>query len=107
AVFAFLVADGPFHLVILGYLGQALGIGLMVLLVAVLARPPARDRQAMWLIASLLLGIGFSYYLYLPAAGLAVLIWLIRRRAAIRHHRIMLLVVALAAVVAAIPTILG
>lgn len=107
AVFAFLVADGPFHLVILGYLGQALGIGLMVLLVAVLARPPARDRQAMWLIASLLLGIGFSYYLYLPAAGLAVLIWLIRRRAAVRRHRIMLLVVALAAVVAAIPTILG
>lgn len=107
AVFAFLISNGPFNLMVLGYLAQALGIGLTVLLVAILARPPARDRQAMWLIASLVFGIGFTYYLYLPAAALAVLIWLVRRRAVLRRHRVMVGVLALAAGAALGPGVLG
>lgn len=106
-IFAFLVSNAAFNLVVLGYLGQALGIGLMALLVAILARPPARDRQTMWLVAALLVGLGFSYYLYLPAAALAVLIWLLRRRTTLRHHRVMVGVLVVAGVAALVPGVLG
>jgi hypothetical protein len=105
--FAFLVSGVSFHIVHLQYVGQAIGLALMTLLVATLARPPARTRQSLWLIASLLVGVGFSYYLYLPAAGLAVVIWLAWRYRRVRRHPYLLAMVALAAALAAGPALFG
>ncbi len=105
--FAFVLSSESFQLVLKQYVGQTAGLTLMVLLIAVLARPPARTRQAMLLIASLLFGLGFTYYLYLPAAGVAVLSWLIIRRAQVRRHPILLGLTLVAAIVALVPAAVG
>ncbi len=90
AAFAFVLSSDTFRLMFKQYVGQTAGLTLAVMLIAVLARPPARTRQAMWLIASLVVGLGFTYYLYLPAAAVAVLVWLVVRRAQVRRHPVLL-----------------
>jgi hypothetical protein len=67
-----------------GYLSQAYGLTLLVLLVAVLARPVRSRYLQLLLICALVVGIGFSYYLYLPGACLAVLLWLAVHRTWLR-----------------------
>ncbi|WP_433057536.1 hypothetical protein [Dactylosporangium sp. CS-033363] len=59
-----------------GYPSQVLGLAEAVLLMALLARPVARTRDQLLLVAALLAAVGFTYYLYLPPVGLAALIWL-------------------------------
>jgi hypothetical protein len=59
-----------------GYPSQVLGLAEAVLLLALLARPLARTRDQLLLVAALLCAVGFTYYLYLPPVGLAALIWL-------------------------------
>ena len=107
AAFAFVLSSDTFRLMFKQYVGQTAGLTLAVMLIAVLARPPARTRQAMWLITSLVVGLGFTYYLYLPAALFAVLIWLVVRRAQVRRHPVLLGITLLAAVGASVPAAIG
>ncbi len=64
---------------LLGYTPEIVGLGLLAMLAALLARPvPARPSQAV-LLGALLIGVGYTYYLFLPAALLAAGAWLVLR----------------------------
>ncbi|WP_432987000.1 hypothetical protein [Dactylosporangium sp. CA-233914] len=77
AVIAAVCAAGEMlELLSFGYPSQVLGLAEAVLLLALLIRPLARTRDQLLLVAVLLAAVGFTYYLYLPPAGLAALIWL-------------------------------
>lgn len=90
---------------IFGFPGQMLGLAFLAVLVAILARPPASFRQTAVLAAAMLVGIGFSYHLYLPAAGLAIVVWLWRRRADVLRH--LLFVVPVAVVAGALASVVS
>ncbi|MFC4047410.1 hypothetical protein ACFO1B_54180 [Dactylosporangium siamense] len=93
---------------ITGHTSEVAGLCLILLLVAVLARPTQRTGQQLLLVGSLLVALGFTYYLFLPAAGLATAFWLVRARRRIRRRPMTLLVVGLCtAVLAPLPTVLG
>jgi hypothetical protein len=94
-------------LVVMGYPSEVMGLAETVLLVALLARPIARTGQQLVLLAALVVAIGFSYYLFLPVAGLAALIWLVRNRSRVRRHRVVLALAVAAGAVAAVPIVLG
>lgn len=67
-----------------GHTSETAGAALAVALVALLSRPLRQVREQLVLLSVLLIGIGFTYYLYLPAAGLAVLGWLVAYRHRVR-----------------------
>jgi hypothetical protein len=91
-----------------GYPSAVLGLTEMVLLVAVLTRGVARTRQQMVTVASLVVAVGFTYYLFLPAAALAVLFWLVRNRHRVLRHRVAALVTAVVAgPLAVLPLLIG
>ncbi|MBT8225606.1 MAG: hypothetical protein HKP61_11910 [Dactylosporangium sp.] len=95
-------------LVTFGYPSESMGIAEIVLLVAILARPCARRTQQLLIVASLLVAIGFTYYLFLPPAGLAVLGWLLlRRRDHRRHWRRVAAIGLCTTALASFPLVLG
>jgi hypothetical protein len=63
-----------------GYPSEIAGMTLVAALVAVLARPVAARRTQLLVVGSLLVAIGFTYYLFLPGMGLASVVWLVMRR---------------------------
>jgi hypothetical protein len=66
-----------------GYPNELLGLALVAILTAVLARPLAHLREQMVTVAALLVGISFSYHLYLPYALLVTVAWAWRHRRAL------------------------
>jgi hypothetical protein len=97
-VFAFLV---PFMLYtdlvsdyVSGYPSEILGLTLVAMLVAVLARPLPGIHTQLLIVSALLVAIGFSYYLYLPGAALGTWLWLILRRRRLRGHVLFVAVLA-------------
>jgi hypothetical protein len=91
-----------------GYSSEIFGLTLVALVTAVLARPLPGTRSQLLVVASLLVAIGFSYYLFLPGALLGTLLWLISRRRRVRRHPLFLSTVALLAVPLALtPAVLG
>lgn len=93
---------------VIGYTATVLGLAEMVLLAAVLTRTVASTRQHLVTVACLLTAIGFTYYLYLPAALLATLAWLVvHRRRVLRHRVAVLVVTVVTAPVALLPVTLG
>jgi hypothetical protein len=58
-----------------GYPNEVLGLGLVAMLTALLARPLARPREQVLTVAALLVGISFSYHLYLPFALVVAGVW--------------------------------
>ena len=97
-----------FTLLTLGYLSEAAGLAEVVLLVAVLARPVPRPRQQLVTMASLLVAVGFTYYLFLPAALLATAVWLLaHRRQVVRLPITLLTCAAVGAGTAVVPPVLG
>jgi uncharacterized membrane protein len=102
------VATELFMLVVMGYTSEVAGLAEMALLFALLVRPLPRSRQQLLIVASLMVAIGFTYYLFLPAAGLVILIWLLRNRRTLWRHRVWLVAVAVLGVAfAAVPMYLG
>lgn len=77
-------------MVVLGHVAEILGLSFLSLILALVIRPAARTREQLFLLAFSLVGLGFCYYLFLPAAGLMVLIWLIRARREVLRHRVAL-----------------
>jgi hypothetical protein len=93
---------------VLNYTTTVLGLAEMALLVAVLARGVASTRQQLVTIACLLVAVGFTYYLFLPAALLAVLAWLVlNRRRVLRHKVATGVIILVTAPVALLPVSLG
>lgn len=92
-----------------GYPSQIYGLMIVALLVAVVCRPLPRVNHQVLVLASLLVAVGFSYYLYLPPAALAVACWLVRHRTKLwRHHRLVTLTVLLpAGALSVVPTAMG
>jgi hypothetical protein len=84
---------------IAGYPSQTLGLVELVILVAVLARPVGRGRTQLVLATALTVAVGYTYYLYLPAALLCGGIWAYARRRDLRRVHLWFLVpIALALV---------
>ncbi|TCC00631.1 hypothetical protein E0H26_02855 [Micromonospora zingiberis] len=91
-----------------GYPTETLGLTLTVVLAALVARPVSAPREHLLLLGALLVGIGFTYYLFLPAAVILVLGALLLRHREVRRLRGTTLVVGLAtAVLAPVPILLG
>ncbi|MEU8086709.1 hypothetical protein AB0B57_24240 [Micromonospora sp. NPDC049101] len=96
------------RLLIAGYPSEVLGLALAVALAALVVRPLAGNREQLVLLAALLIGIGFTYYLFLPPAGLLVLGWLIAHRRELSQIRRTLLAVGLVtALLAPLPLLVG
>ncbi|WP_203986448.1 hypothetical protein [Virgisporangium aurantiacum] len=95
-------------MVIFGFPSEIFGLALLALLAAVIVRRPSRPREQMVLIGALLVGIGFSYELFLPSAALAAGGWLLYRRRLVRPHLVFALVVGVVAGgLAIVPITLG
>lgn len=95
-------------MVIFGFPSEIFGLAQLALLAAVLVRRPSSPREQMVLIGALVVGIGFSYELFLPSAVLAAGAWLLyRRRLVLAHLRFALVVGAVSGVLALVPITLG
>ncbi|RIV41417.1 hypothetical protein [Micromonospora radicis] len=91
-----------------GYPTETLGLTLTVVLAVLVARPVAAPREHLLLLGALLVGIGYTYYLFLPAAGILVLgALLLRRREIRRRLATSLLIGVTTAVLAPVPILLG
>ncbi|MFI5907368.1 hypothetical protein [Dactylosporangium sp. NPDC051541] len=90
-----------------GYPSQVAGLAAAVLLLALLARPVARTRDQLLLVAALLTAVGFTYYLYLPPVGLAALIWLGTQWRRLARRPVALILAATCGVAAAAPMAYG
>ncbi|WP_213454166.1 hypothetical protein [Rhizomonospora bruguierae] len=96
------------RLLVSGYPSEALGLALALIVAGLCVRPLAGVREQLLLLGALLVGVGFTYYLFLLPAGLLVLAWLFAARRRVLAHRGMLLVVAvLTAVLAPITALSG
>jgi hypothetical protein len=60
-----------------GYPSEALGLAILTMVLALAARPLKRPREQVLLLAAGLVGIGFTYYFFLPLAVIAVFGWLV------------------------------
>ncbi|WP_167393663.1 hypothetical protein [Micromonospora chokoriensis] len=72
------------RLLVAGYPSETFGLSLAAFVVALVARPLHRLREQLLLIGALLIGIGFSYYLFLLPTGAMVLCWLFADRRRLR-----------------------
>ncbi|WP_433650941.1 hypothetical protein ACQP2C_31910 [Micromonospora zamorensis] len=96
------------RLLIAGYPSEVLGLTLVLALASLVARPLAGTREQLVLLGALLIGIGFTYYLFLPPAAVLALGWLISHRREVTHIRRTLLAVGLTtALLAPLPLLLG
>ncbi|WBB68815.1 hypothetical protein [Micromonospora sp. WMMD812] len=96
------------RLLISGYPTEALGLTLTVAVATLVVRPLPGVREQLVLLGALLVGIGFTYYFFLPPAGLLVLGWLAGHRRELARVRRTLLAVALAtAALAPLPLLVG
>ncbi|MEU8300396.1 hypothetical protein AB0C04_24345 [Micromonospora sp. NPDC048909] len=65
------------RLLIAGYPAEVLGLAFTVALAGLVARPLGGTREQLVLLGALLTGIGFTYYLFLPAAAVLALCWFV------------------------------
>ncbi|MGH3738885.1 MAG: hypothetical protein ACRDT6_25290, partial [Micromonosporaceae bacterium] len=102
AVYAFVVAAVVFSelvaMVMRGYPGEIMGLAMLAVLVALVARPPRRTRELIVTIGALVVGISWTYFFLLPFAGAVAIAALVAYR-----RRVMACWVTTLA--AAIPTI--
>ncbi|MFI6583690.1 hypothetical protein [Embleya sp. NPDC050493] len=63
-----------------GFPSEFVGLGLLALLVAVVCRPLRRLREQLCVLSSLTIAVSFTYYLFLPAAGVMLIAWMVGYR---------------------------
>lgn len=90
------------RLLVSGYPGQSLAVSLVVSAVAVVvlaqeSAPDAVPREAMCVLAGILVAVSFSYYVYLLPLGAFTLAWLWVRRRDVRRAPYLLAIAALSA----------
>jgi hypothetical protein len=90
-----------------GYPSEVVGLALVAALVALLARPLAAKRTQLLVVGSLLVALGFTYYLFLPGMGLAVVVWLVLRRGRLPHPVFTVAVAGVTGVLALLPLSIG
>ncbi|MBM0233971.1 hypothetical protein JNW91_20230 [Micromonospora sp. STR1_7] len=93
------------RLLVAGYPSETFGLSLSAILIALVVRPLNRLREQLILVGAVLIGIGFSYYLFLFPTGAMVLCWLIadRRRLRARPGTVAAVAVPTAALAPLIP----
>jgi hypothetical protein len=69
-----------------GYPNELLGLALVAILTAVLARPLAATGEQLVTVAALLVGISFTYHLFLPYAALVTTTWVWMSRHRLRRR---------------------
>ncbi|MEV4493860.1 hypothetical protein AB0K04_27585 [Micromonospora coxensis] len=96
------------RLLLSGYPTEVLGLTLTVLLAALVGRPVAGTREQFVLLVALLVGVGFTYYLFLPPAAVLVLCWVVGHwREALRRWITVLTVGLAGTVLALVAPLLG
>ncbi|QMU72741.1 hypothetical protein [Streptacidiphilus sp. P02-A3a] len=87
AVGGYLVASEGTSMLQDGFVSELFGLALFAALLAVAIRPVDRPREQLLLMAVLVVGIGFGYYLWLPAAGAVALASLLVHRPRVAERR--------------------
>ncbi|MFI1584049.1 hypothetical protein [Embleya sp. NPDC020630] len=80
AAMAYLYFGDGMAMFLRGFPSEFVGLGLLALLVAVTSRPLPRLREQMCVLAALTVGLSFTYYLFLPLAGVLLLVWMFGNR---------------------------
>jgi hypothetical protein len=83
-VAAYLMSGDLLSVLMRDFPNELVGLGLVAILAALLARPLHRTGEQVLTVSALLVGLSFTYYLYLPAVGLVALAWAIARRRQLR-----------------------
>jgi len=83
-----------FTLFLRGYPNELLGLALVAVLTAILARPFSRTGEQIVSVTALLIGISFSYHLFLPYAVVVTAAWAWFGRARLRRKPAVLLIAA-------------
>ncbi len=87
-----------------GYPSEILGLTLLAVLFTLLARPIARTRELIVMVAALLVGIAFTYFFLMPIAMASSLLALIvYRRRVLRSWPTVLISIVIAAPLALVP----
>jgi hypothetical protein len=94
---AYLFFGDPLAVLFRGFPNELLGLALAALLVAVLARPLNRTGEQIATVVALVVGISFTYYLFLPFAGLAAAGWALWRWRELRRRPVLVALAVLAA----------
>jgi hypothetical protein len=102
---AWLLFGDPLAVFTRGYPNQLTAMALVAVLTAAVVRPATRVGDQVTLLVALLIGISFTYHLYLPYAALAVAAWTVRA-GLWRADRRRALVATVVALVAAAPVLL-
>ena len=97
----YLLFGDPLEMLWSGYWPEIAGLAEFAILLAVLARPLSRIREQIVLVVALLVAISYTYFLTLPIAGAATLVWLVVYRRRLRGHATFLAVAGLAGVASA------
>lgn len=100
----YLAFSDPINLVVNGYISEMPGLALLVLVMAVAARPVPRMREQLVLMAVLTVGVAYVYYMWLPVVGIVWLGWLFRYRRRLRPvWRTAAITLPVAALVSVVP----
>jgi hypothetical protein len=101
---AYLLLGDPITIYDSGYPQEVTCLAMVAVLVAVAIRPLSSDREQILLVGGLLVAVSFTYYLFLPVAGVIALGWLlVYRRRILPLWRYTLGVTVVSLVLAAVP----
>lgn len=97
AAAVYLCFGDPVTIFLRGFPNELASLGLLAILLALLARPLYRTGDQIVAVGALLVGISFSYYMFLTVAGAAVLGWVFVHRCRLWRRWLLTLVVGAAA----------
>ncbi|MGH3647273.1 MAG: hypothetical protein ACRDTM_08860 [Micromonosporaceae bacterium] len=111
AIYTFVMAAVTFSeliaMFVRGYPGEIMGLALLAVLIALVARPPRYSRELIVMFAALLIGISWAYFFLLPISGAIAIAALIgHRRRVLRHWLTTLVAAAVAIPMAFMPYVL-
>jgi hypothetical protein len=105
---AYLLLDVPITVYDAGYPQEVTSLAAVAVLAAVAIRPLTRDREQILIVGALLMTISFTYYLFLPVAGVIAAGWLVAyRRRVLPRWRYTLVVGVVSLALAATPPLLN
>ncbi|MBT8227198.1 MAG: hypothetical protein HKP61_17915 [Dactylosporangium sp.] len=102
---AYLFFGDPLTIFLRAFPNELAGLGLVAVLVALCARPLSDPREQLLALAALTVGIGFTYYLFMPVVVVAALGWLLARRRQVLRRPVLLGAAVVWALPAAIPAL--
>lgn len=107
-VTAYLLLDVPISVFDSGYPQEVTSLAAVAALAAVAIRPLANDREQILMVGALLVAISFTYYMFLPVAGVIAAIWLVAyRKRVLPRWRYTLAVAVVSLAFAAVPPLVN